>query len=82
MLNYFITKISFICSLLTILLLHSVSAGRVDTIERPIGRVRVERDTYVCEGDEGIDNFNICLKKYDSNLLDYRISFESYFDVF
>ena len=42
----------------------------------------MERDTYVCEGDEGIDNFNICLKKYDSNLLDYRISFESYFDVF
>ena len=80
-LNYFLARMSFICSLSTIFLLHSVSAGRVDTLERSVGRVRVERDTYVCEGDEGKENFKACLEKYKSNLKDFEMSFESYFDV-
>merc|ERR1712183_1016050 len=45
---------------LTVFLLSAVSAGRIGQLERSI---RVERDTYVCEGDEGREMFDACVKK-------------------
>jgi len=54
---------SLIYSLFTIFLLSAVSARRIGQPERSIRSVRVVRDTYVCEGDEGREKFDACLEK-------------------
>ena len=54
---------NLICGFLTIFL-SAVSARRIDGIKISLGSARGERDTYVCEGDEGQEKFYACLEKY------------------
>merc|ERR1712215_40063 len=56
------------CSVLVCFLLGEVSARRIDTLERIVRSVRVERDTYVCKGDEGLDKFQACTEKAETDL--------------